>query len=134
MLPPEEFPGFRVDPAPTPPGILLWDGGCGFCSKSVVLLRRYARVAVPDAPIQSFAGQLPDVRDQVVWVDVQGHVFGGTRAIAAALACSGHRSLATFLTLRPLNPVFRVLYRLIARHRHRFGAGGCTISKDSPGA
>jgi predicted DCC family thiol-disulfide oxidoreductase YuxK len=131
MFPPEKFPGFRVEPAPAPPGILLWDGGCGLCSKSILLLRRYARLALPDAPIQSYPGQLPDVGDQVVWVDAQGQIFGGTRAIAAALACAGHPTLARMLTLPLLNRLFRAIYRVVVRHRHRLDARACPTRQDS---
>jgi predicted DCC family thiol-disulfide oxidoreductase YuxK len=133
MFPPEEFPEFRVEPPPSPPGILLWDGGCGVCSKSVLLLRRHARVGIPDAPIQSYPGQLPDVGDQVVWVDAQGQIFGGTRAIAAALSSSGHPALAGVLAAPLLNPVFRAIYRVVVRYRHRFGAGGCSTPRDPSG-
>ncbi|MBA3973465.1 MAG: hypothetical protein C0504_04510 [Candidatus Solibacter sp.] len=133
MFPPEVFPDFNADPPPAPPGVLLWDGGCGLCSKSVLLLRRYARAAVPDAPIQSHPGQLPDVGDQVVWIDAQGRVFGGTRAIAAALACAGHPALAGALTAPLLNVAFRSIYRVVVRYRHRFGAGGCSTPRDLSG-
>lgn len=91
-------------------------------------------MAVPDAPIQGYPGQLPDVGDQVVWVNAQGQIFGGTRAIAAALACSGHPILARVLTLPLLNRIFQAGYRVVVRYRHRLGAGTCPTPQDPPEA
>lgn len=90
-------------------------------------------MAVPDSPIQSYPGQLPDVGDQVVWVDAQGQILGGTRAIAAALACSGHPALARVLAAPLLNVAFRAIYRVVVRYRHRSGAGGCSTPREMSG-
>lgn len=127
MLPPEEFPGFKVHPPPAPPGILLWDGDCGFCDRSVRLLRRIARTPILEAPLQSFEAPMPEIGDQLAWVTAGGHVFGGVRAIAKALSATGRPALATVLTLPFLYTVFRVIYRAVARNRHRLGAGRCRL-------
>jgi predicted DCC family thiol-disulfide oxidoreductase YuxK len=127
MLPPEEFPAFKVHPPPALPGILLWDGDCGFCQRSVRFLRRIARSPIPETPLQSFHSPMPDIGDQIAWVTAAGQVFGGVRAIAKALSSAGRPVLAAVLTLPVLYTVFRTVYRVVARNRHRLGSQRCRL-------
>lgn len=114
---------------PPPEGLLLWDGGCGFCAKSVALLQKIARKRVPERPVQTYLDRLgPEAvrsaRDQVLWVDPDGNVSGGVVAVAHALRAAGRPSLAALLGLPMVRPAAAMVYRLIARNRHRMGGSG----------
>lgn len=127
MSVPETFPHGR---ALHLRNVLLWDGACGFCARSVQWLHRHSRVAIETRPVQSVLADLPaDVcvtaERQVLWVGANGQVEGGSRAIIAALRAAGRPGWA--LALRLLQPFTRWGYRLVARHRGRLGTPACGL-------
>jgi predicted DCC family thiol-disulfide oxidoreductase YuxK len=114
--------------------ILLYDGTCGFCAKSVqfVLAREKSRHTLRFAPLQSELGmdvqrrhpELVNV-DSVIWLEPG--VAGSPESVSV-------RSNAVFHTLRYLGGVWSVLaalgaivprfvrdaaYDFVARHRHK---------------
>lgn len=122
MSVPETFPHCR---AGLLRNILLWDGACGFCARSVQWLHRHSRTTIQTCPVQSVLTDLPaEVRTtadrQVLWIDADGRVAGGSRAVIAALRAAGRPGWA--LALRLLQPFTRWGYRLVARHRGRLGS------------
>lgn len=123
-MPPERFP-FVKHPHPPMRPILLWDGECGFCARSVAWFHRLARREVATGPVQPLLHTLPEsVRAtalrQVLLLDTNGEISGGILAIARALALANRPGLSRLLTFPLLYPFFRVGYRLIARLRFLF--------------
>jgi predicted DCC family thiol-disulfide oxidoreductase YuxK len=115
-------------------GILLYDGTCGFCAKSVqfVLAHEKRRHSLRFAPLQSDLGmdvqrrhpELVNV-DSVIWLEP------GAGGAAESVSV---RSTAVFHTLRYLGGAWAVLaalgavvprvlrdavYDFVARHRHK---------------
>ncbi|MGE0709306.1 MAG: thiol-disulfide oxidoreductase DCC family protein [Planctomycetota bacterium] len=120
---------------PVPPPLLLYDGECGLCDRTVqAVLERDARGLVHFAPLQGQTARAvltrhgrdpaPPRFDSVVLVEG----FGGARerlversdaAIALARHLGGRSaSLARFLELIP-RPLRDAAYGLVARNRHR---------------
>lgn len=114
--------------------ILLYDGTCGFCAKSVqfVLAREKRRFSLRFAPLQSDIGlevqrRHPDLAnvDSVIWLEPAAN--GAPESVSV-------RSTAVFHVLRYLGGVWTFLaalgaivprfvrdgvYDLVARHRHK---------------
>jgi len=108
--------------------VLVYDGDCGFCTRSATWVRRrlpaHADVAV--APWQEL--DLPalrlsssDVAEAAWWVDETGARHRGHLAMAAALRAIGGRwaLLGRVLTLPLVSPLAALAYRLVARYRYR---------------
>lgn len=119
----------------TPAPILLYDGTCGFCARSVqfLLSREPANATLRFAPLEGRTGRDVQRRfpalarvNSVVWYDP------GTNAVLV-------RSDAAIAALRTLGPIWRVLARLVvlvprpvrnagydavARIRHRLAGRG----------
>jgi len=118
--------------------LLLYDGSCGFCARSVQFVlrhesrRRTLRFAALDSDIGiEVRGRHPEIEgvDSVVWVEP-----AETDAVERVLV----RSAAVLCVLRYLDGVWRVLaglgalvprtladavYDFIARHRHQLTRG-----------
>jgi predicted DCC family thiol-disulfide oxidoreductase YuxK len=109
--------------------VLLFDGDCGFCTRSAGWLSRLGI----DAEV--IAWQLADVElygigaDQamtaVQWVDVDGWVRQGHEAIAAALGQGGFalQMLGKLMVLPGINRLSAQAYRLVAKYRYRLPGG-----------
>ena len=83
--PRESFPEIRITPAPER-GLLLYDGDCGFCSRSVRLLERFARKPFEKRPSREVLAALPDevartVSGQMLWLTPDGSIWGGSQAL-----------------------------------------------------
>jgi|GEM_PF-384096 len=111
----------------TVPGILLYDGDCGFCTTTATALeRRLGAVDVVVRPWQPDDEQRYGVTTaqaelEIHWVDRRGGVFGGADAVLAWWR-TGHGIwpvLGRILTAPLLVQLTRWGYRIVARHRHR---------------
>jgi predicted DCC family thiol-disulfide oxidoreductase YuxK len=122
--------------------ILFYDGGCGFCSRSVAWLLAHERAChdLRFAPLQgaTAAALLADcpeasALDSVIWYEPAA----GTRPSATLV-----RSDAVLRTWRYIGGAWGLLggatrlmprawrdgiYGLIARHRHRLGGPACVV-------
>ena len=83
MNPPETLPGIFVA---NPRSVLLWDGACGFCAKSVARFQWYALKPVSVIPRQQVADLLPEavletMAGQILWISSDGAVYGGSEAM-----------------------------------------------------
>jgi predicted DCC family thiol-disulfide oxidoreductase YuxK len=109
--------------------ILVYDGDCAFCARSVRLAEQLGTSAhsVPWQFTDLGAVGVTAARAQheVLWVTPRGHVHGGARAVASLLVDlgGGWRLLGLASRLPPLNWVARALYRLVATNRHRLPGG-----------
>jgi len=131
MPPRESFPGIRIAPAP-PRGLLLYDGECGFCSRSVRTLERLARRTFDKRPSRDVLAQLPEpvsrtVSGQMLWLEPDGSVWGGSQALLRALRASGWPAVAWLLGNPLVRPFTRAGYRLVARLRHRLAPAVCPL-------
>jgi len=122
MTVPESFPGIRIA---EPRSVLLWDGQCGFCERSVRWFESNARVPVKTQPVQDVLSGLPDslraaASQEVLWVTAAGEVFGGSEAAIRALRAAGHPVEA--FALRALQPLSRWVYRYVAGRRACHGS------------
>ena len=106
---------------------LIYDGECGFCQRSVALLRRWdrerrialvpfqdeARVAAFHVPLPALAAAM-----HLVLPPPDGRVFAGADAVPQLLRLlPGKRWLAWLFRVPGVQPVARRLYAWIARRR-----------------
>ncbi|GAA1238286.1 hypothetical protein GCM10009665_30590 [Kitasatospora nipponensis] len=127
----------RVDP------VLVFDGDRAFCGSCVRLAERYLRqtldsggwTAVPyqDAPLAELGVTAQRAEREVLWVTPAGRVYGGAAAVARLLMRSGNvwAYLGAVLALAPVRPVAELVYRRVARNRHRMpgGAAACALPR-----
>lgn len=107
--------------------LLVYDGDCGFCTRSVFLARRLpARVrwaAEPwqDLDLSALRTTQDRARHEVLWVDERGRVFGGAAAVAELLR--GTRApwswVGTLMSVPVLRSMAEWAYRRVAHNRHR---------------
>jgi predicted DCC family thiol-disulfide oxidoreductase YuxK len=110
--------------------ILLYDGDCAFCSSCARALERI------HANAEIVAWQLTDLaalgvsaeqaRGAVQWVPVDGTIRSGHEAIAALLETAAlpiWRATGALILLPGVSSIAAVVYRLVAKNRHRLPAG-----------
>ncbi|HUM13812.1 MAG TPA: DCC1-like thiol-disulfide oxidoreductase family protein [Myxococcaceae bacterium] len=108
----------------TAPAMLLWDGDCGLCRRSVEWAERHdgghAFRAVPyqRAPSPPMTPELRLACERAVHVlTPEGAVLRAGRACLWVLARTGHPALARILALAPLVWAVELGYWLVARNR-----------------
>lgn len=122
--------------------ILVYDGDCAFCARSVrfILARDVRRRDVRFAARESPAGRAvrerhPAMRavESILWVEVRGGVEHPLALSDAVLAIAeylggGWALLARIGRLVP-RPVREAAYGIVARNRHRltFGGDACVV-------
>lgn len=126
----------HADQAP----VLLYDGDCGFCARSVqfVLARETParRSALRFAPLQGAFGQCvrrahPTLEgvDSVVWYDPQRdetRVRSGA-GLAVLHHLGGIWTVAAMVGRLVPTPIRDAVYDWIARHRHRLAGEACLV-------
>lgn len=127
--------------APRP--VLLFDGDCAFCTTCAQLVEKRIR---PDADIVAWQfADLADLgvtteqaTDAVQWVQIDGTVRSGHKAIAAMLAISGpvSRLAARLLVLPGISWAAAKVYDLVATNRHRLPGGtpACKMARPISGS
>ena len=115
---------------------LVYDGDCGFCTRSASIARRLlpadcAVVPWQGADLASVGTTAARAQQEALWVPRTGDVVGGARAVAAALreAGSGWALLGRLLQLPPISLLADAVYRVVAANRMRLpgGTGGCGL-------
>jgi predicted DCC family thiol-disulfide oxidoreductase YuxK len=108
----------------SPPALLLWDGECGFCRRSVQWAERrdttHAFQAVPyqQAPSPPMTPELRKACSRAVHLlTADGELLRAGRACLWVLQQVGHPVLARVLALPPLVWAVEVGYWLVARNR-----------------
>ena len=106
--------------------VLLWDGDCGFCRRSVLWVSSQdQQKKIKTLPYQLALQWLPkEVRDlsekQVHLLDPQGNFWGGAEAAIKVLEIIGYSSLSKVLALPGFSLATDLSYRLVASNRKLF--------------
>lgn len=124
-------------PAPERP-LLVFDGDCGFCATSAKWISarwRDRAVAVSwqqigPAGLAAIGLSEADGREAAWWREPSGRLEKGHRAVGRALmVAGGWERLAGRAILAPrLDPAASLVYRWVARHRHRLPGGSPACS------
>ncbi len=117
----EFFPGVQF-PSPTPEGLLLWDGQCGFCKRMLEVLQRIVRRPIAAKPFQEVLSELPEIvarqtGRQMHWVRPDRGIVGGSQALIEALRAGGRRWTAWLLATPLLRPITWAAYHIVASNR-----------------
>jgi predicted DCC family thiol-disulfide oxidoreductase YuxK len=105
--------------------VLIYDGDCGFCTRSVRLAAqlpvRMRVVAWQEADLAALRTTPDRARHEVLWVARSGRVFGGAAAVAEMLkSCRGPWPVLGGLMSAPvLRLSAEWVYRLVAANRYR---------------
>lgn len=110
----------RVDRGP----VLVFDGDCGFCTRSAEFGRRHLGVDIvawQRADLDALALTEAECEQAVQWVAGDGQVSSGAAAVAAALRTGRWwwRALGVTLSLPGVRWVAARVYSLVARNRYR---------------
>ncbi|QSB14074.1 DUF393 domain-containing protein [Natronosporangium hydrolyticum] len=114
----------------------VYDGDCGFCTRSAEFAQRRVPTAATIVPWQradltALGLTVAEVDEAVQWVAPGQPVRSGPAAIAELLRSSGRRWrwLGGLLARRPVLSLAWPAYRLIARNRHRMpgGTAACVL-------
>jgi len=107
--------------------VLVFDGDCGFCTSSAGLADRWLRIPTvapwPRLDLESLGLDEARCAEALQWVAVDGTVLSGERAVIAALRHRGGPFALPAVVLATLRPLAGVVYRVIARNRHRLPGG-----------
>lgn len=103
--------------------LILWDGDCGFCRRSVEwILKNDKSKTLVAAPFQKHLEWLPqEVIDkseiQAHFVSPEGIVWGGADAVVKVLEAAQFKSAAAILSLPIMSSLSQVGYRTVAKNR-----------------
>lgn len=123
--------------------VLIFDGDCAFCSSSIRWAQRRVRHLPRAVPHQTFDDEALDelhldraaCNAAVQFVDADGTVSSGERAVAAVLRRAGGvwKLLGVLLGLPVVRSIAGLVYRWVARNRHRLPGGtpACGINDRS---
>lgn len=120
--------------------VLLYDGQCGVCSRSVQWILSHERSqSLRFAPLESplgrelaAEGQVPEGVDSLLWVEgsENGVVvrFWSSAVFATLRYVGGPWRLLMILKILP-RPLVDLLYRLFARHRLKVASKACLVPR-----
>ncbi|WP_063895071.1 DUF393 domain-containing protein [Streptomyces sp. Root369] len=116
--------------------LLLYDGDCGFCARSVQFIKRYVQpkctfLAWQFTDLTALGVTEQRAQREMLWITPAGTVYGGSRALAKALLSAGRgwRILGALLLTLPVRWLSQGVYRLIANIRHSLpgGTAACSV-------
>lgn len=121
--------------------LLVFDGDCAFCAKSVMWLFSKTQPAAEGIQYQkldlaAYGTTERRVRHEMLWIPPHGAISGGPRAFARLLRTSPKliwRLAGLILDTVPMRWLAYPVYRLIANNRQRMpgGTDACAIRIDS---
>jgi predicted DCC family thiol-disulfide oxidoreductase YuxK len=110
--------------------VLVYDGDCAFCTRSVRFLERYVFRRPRIVPWQQTdlapLGLTTEMcQTAVQWVDGEGSVSSGHRAVAHTLIHGGGiwKMIGRCIVLPGVGAISAVVYRWVADNRHRMPGG-----------
>ncbi|GAA1955650.1 DUF393 domain-containing protein [Catenulispora subtropica] len=115
--------------------VLIFDGDCGFCTRSVNVFKRLpidAEVtAYQFADLALYGTTEERASHEVLWVDRSGRIHGGAQAVARLLISAGgvYAVAGWLLRTPPLRWLAAGVYRLIADNRQKMpgGTAACAL-------
>ena len=116
--------------------VLVYDGDCGFCTSSVRFAERHIPtsaeiVAFQFADLDSLGTTWERAAHEALWVDRDGHVYGGAQAAAKLLMDAGGLwwPAGALTRIPPFRWMAHGVYRLIANNRYRMpgGTAACAV-------
>ncbi|MBI4943419.1 MAG: DUF393 domain-containing protein [Actinobacteria bacterium] len=124
---------------PAPP-VLVYDGDCGFCTRSAGVARRFVMpaggtvAASYDLDLDAFGLTMAECMEALQFVDSRGRVHAAQDAVAHLLLAGAPwwKPLGAVLLVPGLNTVAGVLYRAVARNRYRLPGGTAACAMPSP--
>jgi predicted DCC family thiol-disulfide oxidoreductase YuxK len=112
---------------------LIYDGDCGFCTRTALGIARHWRRPAQAVPWQRLGKTglaevgltVADVRQAAWWIDPEGRRFRGHEAVACALRAAGgwREVLGRIVLVPPASWAAAAVYRAVARLRHRLPGG-----------
>lgn len=115
---------------------LVYDADCGFCTRSARWLEDAGRGVLEALPWQTLdldalGLTTQQVTEAAYWVEGDRPIAAGADAIAAALCATRWRLIGRVILCPPVQPIAKVVYRLVARNRHRMpgGTASCRMDK-----
>lgn len=123
--------------------VLIFDGDCAFCTTTAhwaaTSFRHGERIqsaqSLGDQELESWGLSRQDVGRAAWWVDADGRLARGHRAVGRALQAGGggRRAAGWIVVTPPASWVAAGLYRLVVRWRHRLpGATPACRVDDGP--
>ena len=110
--------------------VLVYDGDCGICTRSVEWAERHLTrdvdvVAFQDADLDALGLTRQQCERAVQWVARDGQISSAHHAVGELLAASGRRWLPLAFLARtpPFSWVAGACYRWVAANRHRLPGG-----------
>lgn len=110
--------------------VLVYDGDCAFCTRSVRFIeRRISRrpriVAWQQTDLAALGLTVDMCETAVQWVDVDGSVASGHRAVARTLIHGGGPwwLMGRIILLPGISSISALVYRWVAKNRHRMPGG-----------
>ncbi len=111
--------------------ILIYDGDCGFCTKSADFARKRLTSAVEVLAWQKMSNLATlgltetDVQTRSYFVDQDGRIFGGAESLArcALHMHSGWPLVGRIFLVPGFAQVASVVYKFVASNRHRLPGG-----------
>jgi len=119
--------------------VLLYDGDCGFCTRSVQFIERRVPtsaeiVAYQFADLPALGVSEEQASYEVVWIAGDARTYGGAQAVAMLLIDAGGawKALGAIGRVPPFRWVAHGLYRLVANNRYRLPGGtpACALPAD----
>ncbi|MGU3498385.1 thiol-disulfide oxidoreductase DCC family protein [Mycobacterium sp. C31M] len=109
-------------------GVLIFDGKCGMCTRvrnRLLRMDRTGRLRTEpmQAPgvIERVGVDAERLKESVWWLDSTGAVYGGAKAMNAAVATAlGTRLPLVVYTVPGIGRSQERVYRWVAEHRYRF--------------
>lgn len=131
--PPDATAESNTTSLPIASGILIYDGDCGFCTATARWVERrlsddYRVVPSQQSDLAALGLTQDDVARSAWWIDPDGTRFDEHQCIAKALGAmrAPWPALGRLLTLGPISPLARGVYRLVASNRSRIRWPGAT--------
>jgi predicted DCC family thiol-disulfide oxidoreductase YuxK len=117
--------------------VLIFDADCGFCTRSVGVLKKLPidaeTIGFQFADLEAYGTTEERAAHEVLWVSRTGRIHGGAQAIATLLVEAGGLYAAAGWLLRtpPLRWIAHAVYRAIANNRQRMpgGTAACALPK-----
>jgi predicted DCC family thiol-disulfide oxidoreductase YuxK len=123
--------------------VLIYDGDCGFCTRSAGLVA-HLPVAVrlvpwQEADLTALGVTEQRARQEVIWVGTTGRIRGGAEAVAAIFRHSRRPwpAIGWLLSAPVMRNLAGVLYRWVAANRYRLPGStpACRLPADQrPGS